>query len=98
MLFQFYHGREVGWLINMTIHSEIIHKYKDKKPTMYMYYFMQPKNFMILIILLIIMNIINRIKINISMIILNKYYIDIKIISNLLYITILALLYYLKIF
>lgn len=82
----------------MTIHSEIIHKYKDKKPTMYMYYFMQPKNFMILIILLIIMNIINRIKINISMIILNKYYIDIKIISNLLYITILALLYYLKIF
>lgn len=65
---------------------------------MYMYYFIQPKNFMILILLLLIINIINRIKINFSRIIFNKYHIDIKIIYNILYITIFALFYYLNIF
>lgn len=65
---------------------------------MYMYYFIQPKNFMILILLFLIINTINRIKINLSVIIPNKYYIDIRIIYNILYITIFALLYYLKIF
>lgn len=63
-----------------------------------MYYFIQPKNFMILILLFLIINIINRMKINLSVIIPNKYYIDIRIIYNILYITIFALLYYLKIF
>lgn len=63
-----------------------------------MYYFIQPKNFMILILLFLIINTINRIKINLSVIIPNKYYIDIRIIYNILYITIFALLYYLKIF